>query len=432
MIPTLPRSLGVGPLRSLAGFVAVTAALFFTARALVPAEKVCPDFICFWSAARLISSGQSPYDIALQVEVQHALGWDKSTDGYGMWDCLPYYYPPWFGMLLVPLLPLGFTGAKIAWLVINLELLFLASVLLRDTAASLPRSIPIVLVLAFAFPVLAVMLGQTPPLILCLIAAAWKLLEKRWDASAGIVLAWLSIKPQLTAVLLLAIFLWAVRQRRWRVLLGFATTLGLLAIASTLVLPGWLFEMVKAPGRTPLPTSYYPWVGTTWFLVLKTLGLHSWWLGGLYLAVALPFLGGVVRKALDRESSLKDVMALGIMAAFFVAPYSLSYDFTVLLFPMLVLLGDRLSERAGTLFLFTLIFLPYLHIQNASRIPLWWVPTRFSHQVTLCWIPLLLVIVWLASGLRGRGTRVASRPHGGPLGEEALAAAADSMPIGGY
>src|SRR5207245_2150267 len=101
---------------------------------------------------------------------------------------------------------------------------------------------------------------------------------------AGSLLAWLSIKPQLTVVLLLMVFLWAVRHRRWRVLLGIAATLGLLAIASTLVFPGWLVEMVKAPGRTPLPTYYYPWVGTTWFLVLKTLGLHSWWLGGLYLA----------------------------------------------------------------------------------------------------------------------------------------------------
>jgi hypothetical protein len=402
-MPPLPRSLSVRPLRWLAGFVAVTAILFFSARALIPPDHLCPDFICFWSAGKLMASGQSPYDPVLEAEVQHAFGWDKAKNGFGIYDCLPYYYPPWFGMLFVPLLPLGFSGAKIAWLVLNVELLFLTGILLRYTFPDIPRSIPIIVVVGSSFSFVSVKLGQTPPLIIFLIAVACRLLEKRRDWLAGSVLAWLTIKPQLTGVFLLAVLVWMGRQHRWGLLRGFAATLGLLAIMSTLVLPDWPIQMLRAPGRIPLPTHYFPWVGSTWLLVLKTLLLPSWWVVGLYLIVALPLLVAVMRQAFDRDSSLKDVMSLSLLAAFFVAPYGQVYDYTVLLFPLFVLLGDRISDRLGAFLLFSIMFLPYVHMLSLDRLKLWWVPAPPTHQVTMFWIPLLLLGVWLASGLRVGG-----------------------------
>ena len=60
---------------------------------------------------------------------------------------------------------------------------------------------------------LAPMLGQTTPLVFFLIVAAWRLLEARRDRAAGGVLAWLTIKPQLTALLLVSLLLWAAQRR---------------------------------------------------------------------------------------------------------------------------------------------------------------------------------------------------------------------------
>jgi hypothetical protein len=382
-----------------------TIGLVRAAWAFVPPAKVCPDFICFWSAAELMSQGQSPYNAEAETQVQRVHGWDKATDGIGIYEFLPYFYPPWFGMLFLPLLPLGYQAAKLVWLVLNIELLFGAGLLLRKNVARLSGSIPIIVACAFALSVYSLLMGQTPPLIFFLIALTWRLLDKEYDWCAGSVLAWLTIKPQITAILLLALFLWALRRRRWGVVLGFGTTLGVLALVSSVIVPSWALQMLRATSLTPLPTDYFPWYGTTWLLVLRSLGLHSWPLWGLYLAAALPFLAVVVTKALDRQGSLEDLLSLALLAVFFIAPYGQPYDFTVLLIPFLVLLGGRLSEKASAGLLMAILILPYLHISYANRIVLWWLPAKPAHQVTLFWIPLLLTSVWAASVYRSRSSR---------------------------
>src|SRR6266849_6117604 len=94
-------------------------------------EKMFPDFICFWSAGKILASGQSPYDVQRQIDVQHAYGWDKETTGLGIYDFLPYYYPPSFGLVWVRFLPLGCTTATLLWFFRNFELTLVAGYLLR-------------------------------------------------------------------------------------------------------------------------------------------------------------------------------------------------------------------------------------------------------------------------------------------------------------
>src|SRR5262249_26321377 len=152
---------------------------------------------------------------------------------------------------------------------------------------------------------------------------------------------------QLTAVLLLGVLVWAARRRRWDVITGFAAILTGLALASWLVVPGWLGQMLGATRRTPPPTDYYPWIGTTWYLLLKTAGLRGAALWGAYGLAALAAVAIVVRAALDHGRPLGDVLALALLAVFFVAPYGRHYDFPVLLIPFLVLVGTRLPDWAG-------------------------------------------------------------------------------------
>ena len=46
-------------------------------------DKMFPDFICYWTAAQLVWSGDSPYDTRRQAEVQQALGWKQAAEGFG-------------------------------------------------------------------------------------------------------------------------------------------------------------------------------------------------------------------------------------------------------------------------------------------------------------------------------------------------------------
>jgi hypothetical protein len=392
-----------------AGLTALTAFLVLGGRSVMPWGRMFPDYITYWTAGTLIARGQSPYDVDLQVDIQRDLGWDRSINGRGVLDFLPYYYPPWFALACTVLVPLGYEGGKVAWFFLNLELLFLTGFLLRDVVPGLPRSIPVVAVPLFLLSLLALLLGQTTIVIAFLCASVWRLLDHGWDRAAGALLACLTTKPQLAAVLVPALGLWAVRRRRWGVVHGFALALSLLCLASSMVLPSWPFEMLEATRRTPPPTEHFPWLGTTWFLVLKTFGLRGWALWCLYMAIALPLLGLVVKTALNARRPLQDVMALGLLAVFFVAPYARHYDFVVLLIPTFVLIGDRLSEKAGAILLMALILVPYLQFVLLARYSHLVVPyVDFFLECTYSWVPVLLATVWFGTnpksgGERGRG-----------------------------
>jgi hypothetical protein len=374
---------------------------------IAPWERLVPDFICYWSASELLASGHSPYDIVLQSEIQHRLGWEKATNGRGVLDFLPYYYPPWFALALTLFLPLGFQAAKAAWFSLNLEVLFLTGFLLRNAVEGLPRSIPLVAVPLFFLSVLALILGQTSILIVFLVTLAWKLLDRRWDRSAGAVLACVITKPQLTALLVLTLVLWAARRRRWGVLQGFAIALAALSLASMAIVPSWPLEMLAATRQTPPPTDHFPWLGTAWFLVLRSVGLRSWGLWALYLAVAIPFALEVLKSAIDASRTLQDVMALGLLASFFIAPYGRHYDFPALLIPFFVLLGGRLSEKAGSALLLALIVIPYIQFILLVKYSYLLVGNiSFFLECTYFWVPAVLALAWFATRSKSSEARI--------------------------
>src|SRR5262249_18579002 len=141
-----------------------------------------------------------------------------------------------------------------------------------------------------------------------------------------------------------------------------AAALAALSLLGAAIVADWPVEMLRSTGRTPPPTAHFPWIGTTWLLALKTAGLRSWPLWGLYLAAALPFLAVLVRAVLDRSRPLEEILSRGLMAPFILPPYGRHYDFPVLLIPAFVLIGRRLSEKAGTALLVALLVLPYVNL----------------------------------------------------------------------
>src|SRR5262249_49740451 len=150
---------------------------------------LCPDYVCFWTAGKLLLEGESPYSVELQTRVQHAYGWDRMKNGLGEFDFLPFYYPPWLAFLCAPLVPPGYHRAQVAWFVLSADFILLAGYLLRDATPGVPRTIPLLGVPAFIFSIVTVFLGQSSPLIFFLLVVAWRLLESGKDRSGGAVLA---------------------------------------------------------------------------------------------------------------------------------------------------------------------------------------------------------------------------------------------------
>src|SRR5262245_13695997 len=149
-MPVGPRLSWASALRPLAAITLASVLLTWACWSVMPGEGMFPDVICYWSAADLLAAGQNPYDIDLQQRVQEEYGWDREEHGFGIYDFLPYYYPPWFGLAWVAFLPLGFPAAKLAWFFLNVELVLGAGYLL-GSGSTRWRWLPVVLAPVFFF-----------------------------------------------------------------------------------------------------------------------------------------------------------------------------------------------------------------------------------------------------------------------------------------
>ncbi len=173
-------------------------------------------------------------------------------------------------------------------------------------------------------------------------------------------------------------------------------SLALLVLASTLIVPTWARQMLIAPHETPIPTDHYPWIGNTWLLVLRSLGLEGTALWIFYAALAVPILVAVLKLAWDRKSRAANLVGLSALGAFFVAPYARHYDFPILLILVLILLAKRRSLRAFALLLPILVLLPYLQIFLLAHLKAMYYPNgHFFVECSFFWVPILCLISWL-------------------------------------
>src|SRR5207248_11516891 len=73
------------------------------------------DFVEYWAAGRLISSGENPYDADRMHELERAAG--RTEPGILMWN------PPWTLSLVLPFGLLHVRTAHLLWLLLHLAVL---------------------------------------------------------------------------------------------------------------------------------------------------------------------------------------------------------------------------------------------------------------------------------------------------------------------
>ncbi len=365
--------------------------------------RLCPDFVCFWSAAELTTRGISPYDPVAQGIIQKKYGWEKDRQGAGVLNFLPYYYPPWFVLVFIPLVPLGMEIAKTVWVIINIQLL-LASGYLMGGLSSMPRPTSLLAASCFAFSLFAIPLGQTSIVVLFLIVVLWGQLRSGWDVGAGFILACALVKPQVTLVLVGLALVRASQLGRWRIVWSFALTMALLLLATALLNPRLLLQFVLATRNNPPPTEYFPWLGTSWLALLKSCRLQPAWIWGLHAAAALA-VALVLHREIKHGRRWDDLLAVSLLAPYFLFPYCRGYDFPTLL-PVVLLLEQR--RKFPSLIFYTIF--PYIHIYFLGRGILPWLPNMPAQEVTLIWVPVTLAFLWFSQtrddqpGLFQRGT----------------------------
>lgn len=219
------------------------------------------DFAEYWAAGRLFAAGANPYDAEQIGSLERAAG--RDGDALLMWN------PPWTLPLVLPFGLLPPRAAHLLWLALHfLVVLASADAVWRYYGGSREcRGVAWMLAFLFTPTFLTLYLGQISALLLA--GAVLFLHQERrghdWSAGAATVL--LAIKPHLFALFWLALLLWTVRQRRWRIGGGAASTLLAATLIALLVDPAVLAQYWQTLTQTPPAQYHSPTLGTVLRLI---------------------------------------------------------------------------------------------------------------------------------------------------------------------
>jgi hypothetical protein len=200
------------------------------------------DFFTVWKAAQtLFVLHHDPYSQQVTQEIQQAIYGHAlpSPDGEYL-----FVYPLYFLVLIFPLAWLSFPDALAVWLaLLQIGSIVLISVLLSRSGLGrrpLTRALYLLWALLLFPSIYSFWLGQPAALVFLLFGLGWWAFECQRDWVAGICLGLLVIKPTVVALPVGFLLLVALRQRRFRVILGCLGISLLLIGSSFLIDPGWL------------------------------------------------------------------------------------------------------------------------------------------------------------------------------------------------
>jgi hypothetical protein len=289
------------------------------------------DFRVYYAVGRVLLAGGNPYDFA---QLSRSL-----LEVSGRVDNNPFFYPPWFAWSFTSLAWLPFQTARLAWMLANLALWLLGLWQLGrilEWPARGWRRWGMFSFVTFLFAWITWRYEQSGILLFALLVLALAALQReRWNL-AGLWLALLLVKPNLTLVLVGAIQLWLIRRGKWKAFLSMCLALLILLACSTALKPDWfrpllqagpaggLGEVLAGPGQV-VGTRIYTTLGD-W---LAGFGLSAGWRTSIQATLTLA-AGLCLLVVVFRSKSLMAVTVSALLANFAVTPYALQYDFPLL------------------------------------------------------------------------------------------------------
>lgn len=300
------------------------------------------DFLAYYTGGKLVLAGHggSLYSFAAVGHAEAQISFPLRIPG----GISPFIYPPWFALAVVPLALLPYTPAYVVWFGANIVFALFSLLTLNRLAGMRGTLAALVTFLGLSFlPVFAAFTqGQVSLLLLALVTGVLWSLRRGHGALAGILLALLLIKPQyalpVAGVLLL--------RRQWRACGIFALCAVLLVLVPMLVL-GSGIEVSYVRGLVHLSALH----GNFGYMAPPPVNYSLQGLLGLLVPshgavariglIGIAFLITVGSALRDRDAAVP--IALAVLFGLLASPHVLVYDVSLLIFPVVVLVGRNFS-----------------------------------------------------------------------------------------
>jgi len=190
---------------------------------------VINDFVEYWAAAKLLLAGGNPYSPTELLSMERSVGW-STPETLVMWN------PPWTLPLILPLGMFDYDTAQLIWFLLHSLIIFVGAQILWQLYDGGTKKVRYRLLSVLIFPpvYLALLLGQIGPMILLGILGLLFFVQRKSWFCAGASLSLVSIKPHISYLLWIAVMLWVLREKIWRLALGTA-----IAIVLLVLIPLW-------------------------------------------------------------------------------------------------------------------------------------------------------------------------------------------------
>lgn len=319
------------------------------------------DFRGYYAAATLVRRGGNPYDYAeLAPVLEEITGFVGNN---------PYYYPPWFCLLFVPLTFLPFQAARAVWLLVNLILFYVSLEQLRQALDWRPgpwHRWAAYSVSTLMFAAYCLRSEQAGILLFLGLSLALNAIRQDRPVVAGLGLTIALTKPQVTGLTVLLLGLWLLVRRPRSVACAIAWIALLTALAS-LAIPNWWAIPPQSFGQGlwyqlegPRQIESVRVNSTVYDFATHVLHLHGpaqYLIVFLVGAVAL----GVTLFSWRRVQDVAVVTSASTFATLLLTPYALQYDYVPLTIPLV-----WMFSRLGTLQPVTRLIVAFLLLLSFS------------------------------------------------------------------
>jgi hypothetical protein len=299
--------------------------------------RIVPDFGVYFPAAQLAADGQNPYDFARLAEAEAKV--DPNNDP------LPAMSPPWALATLVPLTPFEYEPARVAWFFVNLGILTACGGALWNLYDGDPTRAafgPLLAVVGYP-AIQALGLGQFSAFTLAGLVLFVSAERAGRPLLAGCGLAFLLVKPQTQVVVAVAVGLWVIDRRAWRILLGAGVGVGVLSVLVGFANPAIFAEYFESLRAARPPDAFRPPLPGT--LLRLASGWDKFWLTFVPLPIGVAWcVWWYVRNRVNWNWAER--MPVLVIVSYLASPYGWAYDHLVFLFAV-VGLASRASRRPG-------------------------------------------------------------------------------------
>jgi hypothetical protein len=285
------------------------------------------DYIAYWSAGRVLAEGRNPYSPKELLAVQRAQGWEDD------WPNI-MYYPPWALALVLPFGLLPFWVSRLVWLVAGLAIVIGCAdrAWMYFGGQEQRRVIAWLIALTFVPTLMVLQIGQVAPWLLLGTIGFLEAARRRADWLAGAAFTLTTIKPHLMFLFGLAVLVWCIAERRWKILAGSIVTAGLATALACWRDPNVLVHYQQFAVSNPPFGNVTPTIGG---MLRVVLGERRIWLQFVPTAVALLWFPFYWRRQ-RQKWRWEDQAALLILISFVATAYGAwPFDLVVLLIPLI-------------------------------------------------------------------------------------------------